>query len=757
MSVKISIIIPVYNVEKYLRECLDSAINQTFKDIEIICINDGSTDSSSDILKEYEQKDNRLKVISQTNKGVSTARNVGIQNANGEYIMFVDSDDWLAKEACEKAYCTAQKSDCEMLLFSHNKFNNQSCTSDSKLQDLYIELQDKCTTFEKSLEHIVFSPCEPWGKLYKTEFLKKNNLRFRTNIQFGEDRIFYFQACIYAKSISVLYEHLYYYRQNTENSLTKNNTTVFLHLFKTYLAVNKILRSANLKNHNEACVRCLNWTIQVYLWQWYGIHNSFVQAKNIKYLYKIAKECKKVSKEDKEYLTEYDRLRHAIYDFRRLYWKKLFEPIFEMEKRRNRIVVYLFEKQAFNVSTNKIIDLILCFRYFKHLFKLRIIAKYRKIRVGFWVTEIQKWSSNASLFHALLDSKYFEPYVLLANFKKTEIGISAQEHIAKGTEFFKKNNINFKVVYDTKTKKHRYLNEFKPDIVFYQQPWQIPEIQSLIETSKTALIAYVPYCYYSFNSYMNYLLGFHGKLWKYFVESNLHKKEYEQKFNAKNCIAIGSCKLDSYKNLDMSKINQIWKTTDKKRIIYAPHLSFEQENVDYATATFDKNGDFILELAKSHPETEWIFRPHPVFRDRVLRYKIRTLEEIENYYSEWKKVGSIYAGGDYYEMFAGSDCLITDCISFLSEYLPSGKPVIHLRKDNKKGSFNNLLKTITDDYYKVYDNETLLKVFNEVIVNSNDYLKDKRIENIKLLMIDENKTTGEKIKEYLEKELWLRK
>ena len=394
-------------------------------------------------------------------------------------------------------------------------------------------------------------------------------------------------------------------------------------------------------------------------------------------------------------------------------------------------------------------------RYQKHLFKLRFLARRRKIQVGFWVTEIQKWSSCASLFEALLKSKHFEPFVMLAYFKKSEIGISPQEHMLKGIKFFEEKGINYKVVYDIKQQVHIELKKVKPDIVFYQQPWLIPDNQNPFNTSKNALICYVPYCYYSLNSYMNYLLGFHGKLWKYFVESDLHKEEYQQKFNAKNCTAIGSCKLDSYKTLDKSKIDTIWKT-NKKRIIYSPHNCFEQENIDYATATFDKNGEFILQLAKSHPEYEWIFRPHPVFKDRVLRHKIKTLSEIENYFEEWKKIGTIYTGGDYYEMFAGSDYLITDCISFLSEYLPTAKPVIHLRKDEQKQSFNNLVKMITDSYYKVYDNETLSKIFNEVIVNNNDYLKDKRIKNIKLLMIDKNKTTGEKITEYMEKELWQR-
>lgn len=754
-EVKISIIIPVYNVEKYLHECLDSIINQTFTDIEIICVDDGSTDKSSEILEEYEQKDKRFTVISQPNKGVSAARNRGMQQAKGKYIMFVDSDDWLAHNACEQAYKAATGNDCDMLLFSHNKFTDQTCTSDGRLQDLYIELEGKSTTFEKSAENIVISPCEPWAKLYKVEFLKKYNLKFPINIQAGEDRVFYINACLHANSISVLYENLYYYRQNTENSLSKNNKTTLPHLFKTHIAIKKILLSAKLKDFNIIFAHCLNKTIYAYLWQWYAIHNSFVQKKNIKYLYKIAKECKKIPKENKKYLTEYDRLLQAISNYRKLYWTKLFEPIFEFEIRRNRIVIYLFEKQIINFSTNKLLNLIMNLRYQKHLFKLRFLARRRKIQVGFWVTEIQKWSSCASLFEALLKSKHFEPFVMLAYFKKSKIGISPQEHMLKGIKFFEEKGINYKVVYDIKQQVHIKLKKVKPDIVFYQQPWLIPDNQNPFNTSKNALICYVPYCYYSLNSYMNYLLGFHGKLWKYFVESDLHKEEYQQKFNAKNCTAIGSCKLDSYKTLDKSKIDTIWKT-NKKRIIYSPHNCFEQENIDYATATFDKNGEFILQLAKSHPEYEWIFRPHPVFKDRVLRHKIKTLSEIENYFEEWKKIGTIYTGGDYYEMFAGSDYLITDCISFLSEYLPTAKPVIHLRKDEQKQSFNNLVKMITDSYYKVYDNETLSKIFNEVIVNNNDYLKDKRIKNIKLLMIDKNKTTGEKITEYLEKELWQR-
>lgn len=99
----ISIIVPVYNTEQYLSKCLDSLINQTYKNIEIICVNDGSTDNSADILNEYDKKDKRVRMISQKNCGLSATRNTGLKNCCGEYVMFLDSDDWIDFDTCEKA------------------------------------------------------------------------------------------------------------------------------------------------------------------------------------------------------------------------------------------------------------------------------------------------------------------------------------------------------------------------------------------------------------------------------------------------------------------------------------------------------------------------------------------------------------------------------------------------------------------------------------------------------------------------------
>ena len=125
--VKISVLIPSYNVEKYIRECLDSIVNQTFEDMEIICIDDGSTDSTLDILNEYALKDSRLRVYeNKENKGVSYARNYLLNLAKGKYIFFMDSDDYLELDALEKAYNLTEEKSLDILMFKIRHFNNKT-------------------------------------------------------------------------------------------------------------------------------------------------------------------------------------------------------------------------------------------------------------------------------------------------------------------------------------------------------------------------------------------------------------------------------------------------------------------------------------------------------------------------------------------------------------------------------------------------------------------------------------------------------
>ena len=150
---KISIILPVYNVEKYLKQCLDSIINQTFTDFECICVNDGSTDSSLKILQQYASKDNRFKIINQENKGLSESRNIGLSVAIGDYILFIDSDDFIDNNFCEVLYMDTIKYKAELVFGGIYKYysDKQKCKC-NVLKEFCQEKSDNCSTKHISID-----------------------------------------------------------------------------------------------------------------------------------------------------------------------------------------------------------------------------------------------------------------------------------------------------------------------------------------------------------------------------------------------------------------------------------------------------------------------------------------------------------------------------------------------------------------------------------------------------------------------------
>lgn len=173
-QIKVSIIIPVYNAEKYLSHCLDSLVNQTLKEIEIICINDGSKDNSLNILEEYQKKDLRIKIIDQKNQGVSAARNNGITQAKGEYIGFVDSDDWVDLDFYEKLYFAAKKFDSDI---SSGGFYREGKNLSSK--KIKYDKEEFYTTKVDKITHAILPKYSYiWNKIYKRSSLLALNFLF---------------------------------------------------------------------------------------------------------------------------------------------------------------------------------------------------------------------------------------------------------------------------------------------------------------------------------------------------------------------------------------------------------------------------------------------------------------------------------------------------------------------------------------------------------------------------------------------------
>ncbi|MBE6504814.1 MAG: glycosyltransferase family 2 protein [Methanobrevibacter sp.] len=215
MDVKISIVLPVYNVANYLRKCLDSLVNQTFEDFEVICVNDGSTDLSLGILEGYSLTDSRFKIITQENQGLSGARNTGIQHVQGDYILFVDSDDWLEETALEQLYEHVEGFNSDITMFKFKYYNeNSSEFSEGPFTNLEIIDPSFYTGnfFYMDVLDIIFKISHaPFNKLYKTSFLKDIDAQFLHG-SYYEDLEFFYKVFLKAKKVSVLPEYLYYYR-----------------------------------------------------------------------------------------------------------------------------------------------------------------------------------------------------------------------------------------------------------------------------------------------------------------------------------------------------------------------------------------------------------------------------------------------------------------------------------------------------------------------------------------------------------------
>lgn len=221
LNPKVSVIVPVYNTEKYLFKCLMSLIQQTLREIEIIIVDDGSTDSSPSIISEFEKEDSRIKVITQENKLQGAARNNGTKIAIGEYIGFVDSDDWVDLDYFEKLYITAKKYDSDIALATNVRVGNGKTKKrlDINQEEFVLNLQGKF-----DLCHLSKNPC-PTNKIYKRELLIKNKIEWPEGC-YCEDKLFVTQAVYYANGVVTVPGINYYYFRNpnsTVNSKAKKH------------------------------------------------------------------------------------------------------------------------------------------------------------------------------------------------------------------------------------------------------------------------------------------------------------------------------------------------------------------------------------------------------------------------------------------------------------------------------------------------------------------------------------------------------
>ena len=210
--VKVSVVIPVYNVEDFLGECLDSITNQTLSDIEIICVNDGSKDKSLEILNDYAAKDKRITLINQENAGHAVATNRGMKLATGDYLFLMDSDDILDLTALEKTYNLAEKSRVDFVIFQainyymdKDEYIEEENYSMNRLADY---VGDSVFSYKDIRDYIFDITVTPWSKLYRRRFIEDNKITFPEGLVF-DDNVFFWDVLFAAERITFLREHLF--------------------------------------------------------------------------------------------------------------------------------------------------------------------------------------------------------------------------------------------------------------------------------------------------------------------------------------------------------------------------------------------------------------------------------------------------------------------------------------------------------------------------------------------------------------------
>ncbi len=256
----ISVIVPVYNAAEYLRTCLDSVVNQTYRDLEIICVDDGSLDESPAILREYAEHDDRIVLLHSNNCGPSEARNKALDMAKGKYLLFVDSDDWIELNTCEIALDSMNKSGAELIMWDYilekpsssrpkQIFNCDVAFSFDEVRSRLHRRMIGITGSELAHPEKADSLCTVWGKLYQRDYIEKNNIRFYDIKLIGtyEDGLFNLNVFEHVKKALYINRPMYHYRKDVKDSCTsKYNPNLQQQRIAIYNYMQEYISSHNL-------------------------------------------------------------------------------------------------------------------------------------------------------------------------------------------------------------------------------------------------------------------------------------------------------------------------------------------------------------------------------------------------------------------------------------------------------------------------------------------------------------------------------
>jgi len=724
---EISIIIPAYNTAKYIAECLDSVLAQTFTNWEAICINDGSTDNSQEILEEYAKQDKRIKVIKQKNQGVCAARNNAIKTARGKYIFPLDSDDIILPKCLETLYKIITTTDnaavCPLGHSLRGKKYAPWILPEPTIKNMY--------SLKNGLHNSTMYPKALWEKYggYDEKFRHLGLEDFDFYLNFIDDN----------KPVCHVQGDLFIYRiKPAEESRNLSKSSVSEQQKEAIFKKRPIMRLwwdnmiledrverlliLDKKANSNKTVKLLGVIpllkirhkrgLQIYrlfgvlplllvrykehktIWRLFG----FLPILSVAYKTKVQTGVKSYAKKILvNLICAFIPIKNVRHHVRAAIESQIVNHI----ARRN----YSREiKQLRQVARRN---------YSRKIKQLR--QAQRIIDVAFLVDENQKWNGD-ELYKKFAADPKFRPRIFIT--------WDGYNHNGDNLKFFKERGYDVVDLIDRDVYARGIPEEYNIDIVFYQQPWfSLGGPLNPVNMSKRAVCLYFPYAIsigMEVDKIKKSCIVWWLSLYKQFVFNNAIHKEFERG-GVRNTLPVGHPKMDAY---GAPIKNNPWKSK-KIRIIYAPHYSLAETHPLHF-ATFRWNGKQILDLAKKTAKTtEWIFKPHPRFKVGILEAGIMTKQEIDAYYEAWEKIGQVCNTGDYFDMFRTSDMLITDCGSFLAEYLPTNKPVIHLIPKSDTGH-SELSKQTSRHYYKAQDIEQLMKYFDMLTKRKEDPMRELR-------------------------------
>jgi glycosyltransferase involved in cell wall biosynthesis len=804
----VSVVIPVYDTEDYLPACLDSVLGQTFSDIEVVCVDDGSSDGSPRILKERAAADERLVVLENPDgsRGPGAARNLGIERARGDYLAFVDSDDLLAPTMLEELVEAAREGDADIAMCMVEKFTDhddqERFAPCSYGETIPRELDGRTFTWRDVADQFFVLRFTACNKLYARSFLDEHETRFSEDM-FYEDLNFTYRAMLQASAMRFVREGLYLNRRQRPGATTFVQGSRVFDAFEAMEQLETFLRSDQQYEVLIDQFEAFRFNkLRKYLYKndpdhillFYDRLQDLAQSPKVEgnpHLSEVDRRVRDrvVASSGLEYITADLWEARTKYARSKRREKALAERNQELEQRvsssqrwtvqrvvgavRRRVKRLLrragvrafspgtaggshrsgqaAKKSSFSGyrrdSKANVYDAVDFIRA-REVLRLqeevhgqirdRLRDPSERLSIGLVVNEAAKWNAS-SLVRAFADEERIDARLYLTSFpKKHDDEQRRRAYFAEQRRFFAAQGLPVTSLHDEDGALQLPIEDVEADVFFLQQPWGMKDYpRRLVDRALTV------YLHYGFmmmaNHGMHYNIGsFHPYLWRYFAQTDGHRLMHigHDPAMAGRITVTGYPKLDVYLEPPPSEIPDAWRRTvdgePDKRVIFAPHHALGKDNL--GMSTFRWTHEVLLQLAIDNPQIQWVYKPHPGLRDSVVRNEVMTREEYLAYECAWAELpnANVYDTGAYFGIFRTSDALITDCGSFLAEYLPSGGPIVWLTENSSVG-LNKVGRSLADGYYAAGSTDELLSAFEQVIVRGDDPLTAVRKERSMLL------------------------